>query len=242
MRSLLLLLSLPFVPFTLAIGLLACLLVLELAALLMGGSILGAEDGGPDIEPDLAALVDNFDLDAGVMPDIDSLLTASDQLHDFHASPHLPAGGLLGLGHTPLMIWLAALLLGFGLGGLALQAALVALTGTPLPVWTALPIALFAGLVFARVFSRSLASLVPSIETTATSIQFMGGLRGVVSQGIARRGAAAEVKLHDRHGNIHYLRLEPFDDDDVIAEGSTVLTVRQRLAPGSWTLRILSLD
>lgn len=48
----------------------------------------------------------------------------------------------------------------------------------------------------------------------------MGGLRGTVTQGTARAGSAAEVRLRDRHGNLHFMRCEPFHDADIIPEGA----------------------
>lgn len=240
------LLSVPFVPFSLALALLLAFLVLELVALLLGGSLFGAGDSDFDVDPAFAALADNFDLETGAAPDLDAMVSASEAMQDMSAAPaEVAAGGLaglLGLGHTTFMIWFASLLLGFGLGGFILQSAATALSGVALPVLPAAGVALLAGLAFARAFARRFARLLPSVETTATSAQFMGGLRGVVSQGIARAGSPAEVRLRDRHGNTHYIRCEPFLADEVIAEGTSVLTVRRRLGPGSWGLCILALD
>jgi hypothetical protein len=240
------LLALPFVPFTLALALLLAFLVLELLALLLGGSLLGAGDSDFEIDPAYEALAGSFDLETGAAPDLDAMASASEAMQEMSASPAgVPAGGLsglLGLGHTTFMIWFASLLLGFGLGGFILQSAATALSGAALPVVLAAGAALFAGLAFARAFARRFARLLPQVETTATSAQFMGGLRGVVSQGIARAGSPAEVRLRDRHGNIHYVRCEPFLAEEVIAEGTSVLTVRRRLGPGSWGLCILALD
>jgi hypothetical protein len=111
--------------------------------------------------------------------------------------------------------------------------------GPPLSPCVAVPIALFGALKFARGFSASFARLIPRYETTATKAQFMGGLRGVVSQGIARQGAAAEVRVRDRHGNLHHLRCEPFRATDIIPEGTEVLTLRTRLGPDHWGLRVV---
>lgn len=234
-------LTVPYLPFSLACGLLVALLLVELAALVLGGSIFTGDAGGPDLDPDLAALQADFDLDADVSPDIDALLAASDRMEALAAAPEAGPGGLaglLGLGHSPFMIWLAAALTGFGLSGLALQTASHGLGG-PLPVWLAVLIAAPLGLAFAGRVARAIARLLPRVETTATSAQFMGGLRGVVTQGTARAGSAAEVRLRDRHGNLHYFRCEPFRDADVIPEGTEVLTLRERHAKGTWRLRIL---
>ena len=233
----------PFVPFALALGLLTGLFLLELVALLVGGSLFGSgadADLDPGLDPALAA----FDLEPGEIPDIDAMTAAA------AAESPAPSGsagasgilGLLGIGATPFMIWLAALLLGFGVSGLVLQSVVTALASAPLPPGLAILATLPLGLGFARRFARSFARLLPKLETTATSVQFMGGLRGRVTQGVARTGSAAEGRLTDRHGKTHYLRCEPLLADAVIAEGREVLTVRLRTAPDKWALRIIAID
>lgn len=227
------LLSAPNLPFSLALGLLFGLLALELVALLLGASLFAPDNAVPDIGAD-----PSFDLPADAEPDVTALLAASDAA-DSGPPAEVPDGGtamsLLGLGRVPFAIWLAALLLGFGLSGLAVQAV----SGGILPAALAALPAAAAGLITARGVAGALGGLVKPNETTATGPQFMGGLRGVVTQGTARRDVAAEVRLRDRHGNIHYQRCEPFRDTDVIAEGTEVLTLRERMPAGGWRLRIL---
>ncbi|WP_227754250.1 OB-fold-containig protein [Stagnihabitans tardus] len=213
-------LSTAFLPFTFAFVLLAGLVLLELVALLLGGSLIGSDAPEVDLDPGLDA-----------EPDIDALLAGGPE------TELAPDG--FGLRGAPLIIWLAAALLGFGAAGVMIQSLAAALSA-PLPLWGALPLALVAGLGFARAFGRAFARLIPRIETTATSTQFMGGLRGIVTQGTARRGQAAEVRLRDRHGNLHHLRCEPYREDDVIPEGAEVLTIRRRAPDGSFILRIIA--
>jgi hypothetical protein len=234
-----LLFSPPFVPFALALGLLAGLFLLELVVLVLGGSLFGGEGVDADVDPGLEA----FDLEPGDIPDLQAMIAAADSEQAVPETAE-PSGlaGLLGLGATPFMIWLAALLLGFGVSGLVLQSVADAVAGAPLTPGLAVLATLPLGLGFARRFARSFARVLPKLETTATSVQFMGGLRGRVTQGVARQGSPAEVRLTDRHGNTHYLRCEPLLTDAVITEGSDVLTVRLRTAPQSWALRILALN
>ena len=241
-----LLLSVPYVPFTVALALLLAFLVLEIAALMLGGSLIGDSDADLDLDPEFDALVADFDLDADAMPDVAELIDTSETLQGITDSASGTSGatrggiaGLLGLGRAPFMIWLATLLTGFGLSGLGIQSLADTLLGAPLSVAFASLGAALIGLAVTRHFTGLFARLLPSIETTATSAQFMGGLRGVVSQGIAQRGSPAEVRLRDRHGNLHFPRCEPFADSDVIVEGTPVLTVRVRKGPGEWALRIL---
>jgi hypothetical protein len=227
------LLSGPYLPFSLALGLLFGLLALEIVALVLGTSLFAADDASPELSVDPA-----FDLPAGVEPDIAALVAASEVAGSDLVAESPSTGtamSLLGLGRVPFAIWLAALLLGFGVSGMALQA----LTGGALPGWlTALP-AGGLGLFTARGVAGALGGIVRQTETTATGPQFLGGLRGLVTQGTARRGSPAEVRLRDRHGNIHYQRCEPWRDSDVIMEGTEVITLRHRRPEGGWGLRIL---
>jgi hypothetical protein len=241
------LLSGPWLPFSLALGLLVGLLALELAALALGASLLAAGDG-PDVGPDLphqpAGADASFDLSPGTEPDIDRLLTAAEQAHAGLGRHDLAqdAGplGLLGLGRAPFGIWLAAAALGYGLSGYALQGVAQAMLGAPLGPWVAGLVALLPGAYFARRFADAFARAIPRVETSATRAQFMGGLRGVVSQGTARAGQPAEVRVRDRHGNLHFVRCEPFDRAESITEGTDVLTVRERRGPNDYHLRIVA--
>lgn len=232
------LLSGAYLPFSLSLGLLLGLLVLEIAALVLGGSLFAGGDAMPDAVPDPA-----FDLPTDAEPDMSALMAASEAAD---AAPDgATTGGtalsVLGLGRVPFAVWLASLLLGFGLGGLLVQAIAEALSGGTLAGWLAALPAAALGLATARGVSGILGGLVKQNETTATGPQFLGGLRGVVTQGTARRDHPAEVRLRDRHGNIHYQRCEPFRDSDVIPEGTEVLTLRERRPGGGWGLRIVAI-
>ena len=209
-------LSAALAPFTLALALLAGLLALELALALVGGSVLGAGAEAPD--------VDAPDLD---MPD--------------SAAPAAPsaAASALGLGRAPFLIWLAALLLGFGAGGLAIQTLASSALGAPLPALAAVPLALLPAFASARGLTGLLARIVPGTETQSVPESMLGRREGLVTQGTAARGRPAEVRVTDRHGNTHYLRAEPMQDDATIPQGRRVLVLRDRRAR-AW--RLIALD
>ena len=192
-----LLLTGPYVPFTVALALLGGLLALELALLVVGGSLLGAEVDA-----------DGAELDGGSGP-----------------------AAWLGLDEAPAMVWLAAALLGFGAAGLAVQAAAEAVAA-PLPGWLAAVPAAVAALAFARTFGRALARLIPGTESSAQTARQLARRPGRVTQGTALRGRSAEVRVTDRHGNIHYLRAEPLRDEDVIPQGSDVIVLRDPRGDG----------
>ena len=230
----------PFVPFTIALALLFGLLALELVLALVGATLLGLEaDADVDVDLDIDAPdIGELDIDFGdadphlfdfAEPELDADIDA-----DAPAMAPVSSGpaSWLGLGKVPILIWVAALLLAFGVSGVVLQNLLKLVIGTPLPAaLVAIPAAV-AGLWFARQFGAVFARLLPKTETSAMSSRHLGRRTGVVTQGIARRGKPTEVKVTDRFGNTHYLRGEPLKDDDEIPAGTEVLVLRHRIEQG----------
>lgn len=236
------LLSPPFVPFSIALGLLFGLMALELVIALLGGTILGL--GGSDTDFDL-----DMDVDAGLegLESLDGIdLDGAElefELGELGEAPDVAAaegpGDFLGISKAPTMIWVAALLLGFGLTGVVLQSVLQNLTGAAFPALMASAIAGVVGLGFAKRFARVFARLIPKSESSALSERALGRRKGIVSQGTAARGKPAEVRVTDGYGNTHYLRAEPLRDDEQIPQGSEVLVMRQARS-GDYRLIALS--
>lgn len=258
------LLSPPVVPFSLALGLLAGLLLLEIAALLAGATLLGkgASDAdleagldggleaGPDLDvgPDLSAGAEALELPSPAdlaQMDTGGLEAADLGLDGATPTTPLAAGGLaaaLGLGRVPFLIWLAAVLAGFGLSGYLLQSLSAQLFGAPLPaVLAALPAAAL-GLAFARLYGRALARLIPRTESSVRSKAMLNRKRGVVSQGTARAGQPAEVRVSDSFGNLHFIRAEPLDRREAIPAGTEVLVLRILQGAERGTFRIVPLS
>lgn len=228
----------PYVPFTLALALLFGLLALEIVLGLLGGTLLGlGADADMDVDLDLDVDmpdVGDLDIDFGdadphlfdfVEPEVDAELPEADT----------PTGGpaeWLGIGKMPVLIWIAALLLGFGVTGFAIQSFIASILSFPLPPILAVFPAALIGIWFAKTFGRTFARLLPKTETSAMSERHLGRRTGVVTQGTARRGSPSEVKVKDHHGNTHYLRGEPLKDDDEIPAGTEVLVLRHRFEEG----------
>lgn len=136
--------------------------------------------------------------------------------------------GWLHLGKVPFLILLGIFLAGFSLSGYAIQSFSKAMVGGLLPAWLACIPALFAGVASVSGLGGLLARIVPSDETTAVSEQSFVGRAGVVTQGVARDGVAAEVKVRDIHGRAHYVRVEPDIPTDKFEEGVAVLLVKKQ--------------
>lgn len=232
-------------PFAVSLGLLLGLFVLELVFLLLGGSLITSEapdadlslPDAPDLEdfdlPELSA--DGVDLAEYDIADLGDVSTEVEAVAPGSAGPL----GWLGIGKAPFIVWLATFLLAFGLSGAALQIAALRGFGALMPALGAGVLALPAGALFARTFAAGFARLVPQSESTALSERSLGRRRGVVSQGTAKQGNPAQVRVLDGHGNFHYLRAEPLEKDAEIAQGTEVLVLRN-LRDGGYRILPLS--
>ncbi len=232
------LLSPPVLPFSFALGLLAGLLILEIAALLLGGTLFGkaAEAGDLDAGMDAGAVgfepasvpssLDLSQADMGAVDLSDLDLGASDGAPGVATAQGGSLGAMLGLGKVPFLIWLAAALAGFGLSGYLVQSLAAQVFGASLPAVLAVLPAGFVGVWFARGYGRVLARLIPASESSVRSKAMLNRRRGVVSQGVARQGHPAEIRVQDGFGNLHYIRAQPLDQREQIAAGTEVLVLR----------------
>lgn len=205
-------------PFASALAVVFGLFLLEILSLLLGSTVLGFGGETLDIDADMEADFDlSSDLDADA-PDIGD------------AGVNSPSGllGWLGIRDVPFLIWLVCFLTMFGLSGLILQSAITGVLGAPLPALIASGIALVPAATLTRFLTGWVAALMPKTETSAMRKRFLGGHRGVISQGTATRGKPAEAKIKDRFGNTHYLRVEPLYDADVFPQGTDITLIRKR--------------
>jgi membrane protein implicated in regulation of membrane protease activity len=125
--------------------------------------------------------------------------------------------GWLGVGRVPLLMLLVVFLALFGLAGLAIQQF-----AGPLSLWIAVPAAVAAALPLTGLGARGLARIMPGDESTAVGLDELVGRRGTITIGTARRGSPAQARVSDVHGQVHYVMVEPYDDDHSIGQGETV--------------------
>ena len=148
--------------------------------------------------------------------------------HDVDIDVHSTFLDWLGLGaQIPILIWLTCLLACFSLTGFALQQIVTEIFGAPLWWPIAAGIALLVGGILNGFVSGLFARFVPTFESTAISSDELVRLRGTICEGQARRGFPARAKVVDQHRQVHYVMVEPHNDDDVIASGETGLLVRR---------------
>lgn len=208
-------------PFAVALAVVTGLFILEILSALLGGTLLGIGTDAPDVDVEI-----DFDLTAEVEAgiDLDAGIGEADIAGD---SP----GGIftwIGARDVPFLIWLVSFLTMFGLFGLILQSAVSGLIGSPLPALAAAAVVFMPALAVTRVIANWVALIMPKTETTAMRMRHLGGRHGTITQGTAARGKPAEIKIKDRHDNIHYLRVEPLHDDDTFPQGSDVTLIRKR--------------
>ena len=210
-------------PFTMALALVAGLLVLEVVMSLIGLSLMGE---GPDADIGDADFDAGFDAEVGADLDGAAEIDGADLDPDADLSAADSSGGLsawLGFGEVPFILWAAGMLTAFGTSGYLLQTGATAALGVTLPLAAAVPLCLPPTVMAGRWFARTLARIVPKTETTAINRRSLGGRRGVIAQGTARRGAPAQARVRDGHGNFHYVRVEPVDDGASYPQGTEVL-------------------
>lgn len=146
--------------------------------------------------------------------------------------PDMPEGleqalGWLHLGRVPILVLLILFSAGFSVSGYVVQAVAGALSGSLLPWWLASLPAALAGMCCVRAIGGLLARVLRDNGTTAVSEQSLVGRTGVVTQGIARTGMAAQTKVRDANGGLHYVLVEPDIAAETFAEGDSVLLVRK---------------
>lgn len=133
----------------------------------------------------------------------------------------------LGIGRVPLSIVLVAFLAIFGTIGLLLQQAAAALIGGPLSGWVAAPLAAILALPATGVAARGLARVLPGDETSAIELEELLGRAAVVTIGRAEHGSPARARVEDRHGQVHFVMVEPDRPGPVFHEGDPVLLARR---------------
>ena len=113
------------------------------------------------------------------------------------------------------------------MSGYTIQGMSHALIGIFLPVWLATLPALLAGFSVASGLGTLLAKIVPKDESTAVSELSLIGRAGVIVRGIATNELAAEAKVRDIYGHVHYVMVQPDIDEEIFNEGSAVLLVKK---------------
>jgi hypothetical protein len=215
------------IPFTSALLVMLGLLVFEIIALVNG---LGLND-----------LVDDFIVSNVDMPDdlfdvgSDLSMDAPDDLSTGIEGSGAPEGGSvigrvlawLYIGRVPVLMVLIVFLTVFSIFGLMAQSILRESVGFALPGVIAAPAVFFLSLPLVRWCTGGLARVLPKDETSAISTRTFIGRTAIVVGGTARHGLPAQARLTDQFGTIHYVLVEPEENNEILENGSLVLLVRR---------------
>jgi hypothetical protein len=132
----------------------------------------------------------------------------------------------INVGRLPLLMLIVVFLFAFGMTGLIGQRLVAALVGAPAAWWLASPLAFAVALPATRVFGRLVARVMPRDETTAVSRDSLVGRVAAIVTGEARAASAAQARVRDAHGQVHYIMVEPDNAEDVFVQGASVVLVR----------------
>lgn len=210
-------------PFSIALGLMMLIAVMEGLGMMFGASISSTVDGlMPDVDVDVDVDID-IDVDADLDfdgPEIDG--------------PSLDGvGGLtaaldwLRFGRVPVLILLLIFLCAFGLSGLVIQSMVKGLTGWLLPGILAAAPAFAIALPAVHLGGRGFERLFPKAETYVVSQASFIGEVATVTLGTAEIGKPAQAKLTDRFDRTHYIQVEPDEPGATFETGNQVLLVRR---------------
>ena len=144
-----------------------------------------------------------------------------------HIDSHPDLLSWLGVGRLPLLMLLVVFLAVFGTVGLIGQQAIHDTTGHLLGPLYAIPAAIGAALPLTGLAARGLARVLPSDETTAIELDDLVGEVARIVTGRAAAGFPARARVDDRHGQAHYVMVEPNNPDETFTEGEAILIVRR---------------
>lgn len=183
----------------------------------------------PDNVPFVAALVLMLLIGAVEALGLGGGLAAGEGIEGLDGDVNVETPSLLSwinVGRLPLLMLVVVFLFGFGMTGLIGQRVVAAVIGQPGPWFLAAPLAFAVALPVTRVFGRGVARIMPRDETTAVSRDSLVGRVAVIVTGEAAQASAAQARVRDEHGQVHYVMVEPDNAADVFAQGSSVLLVR----------------
>lgn len=208
-------------PFTIALLVMAFIALLEIAGLLFGVAFSELVDSAlpeieGDLDADLAGSGGGLDIDAPAAPDAVS------------AGPFSKLLSWLCVGRVPILILLAAFLIGFGLSGLIVQEVVESILGFYLPGLLVSVIAIAVALPVARHLGLIIARLMPKEETDAVARASFIGQVAVIIRGNAKIDLPAEAKLKDIAGTTQYILVAPDSADEELPQGTEVLIVEKK--------------
>ncbi|MBT3136657.1 YqiJ family protein [Alteromonas sp. ALT199] len=133
----------------------------------------------------------------------------------------------LNINKVPFLIYLVVLLTLFGLIGLILNGITASVLSFTLPALMSVPLAFLIGLLITAKTVKIFASVLPSVESSAVNSEDFIGSVAEITIGKASRGNPAEAKFTDHYSQPHFVLVEPFEDEELFAQGERVILVQK---------------
>lgn len=200
-------------PFAISLAVMLVFTVLEIISASFG---MGFSEMVDSILPE-------FDADIDVDADADIHVGASDG--NFDSLVKLLAW--FRVGEVPVVMLFIVFLTGFGLSGLMVQYVSVSLLGIYVPTIIATGIGIIASIPVVRICGGLLGKYMPKDETYAVSEKSFYGMMATVTLGTAEPGKPAQAKIRDKHGQTHYILVEPDKPGERFATGEQAIVVKQ---------------
>lgn len=158
-----------------------------------------------------------------------SLLGLSDDAGD------LTSDGLMGsefaswlsINKVPFLIWFIVFLSWFCALGFLLNGITGSLLSITLPIFVSVAIASVLALFTTSKTALAIASLLPSIQTSAQANDDFVGAVATITIGNASKNNPAEAKFTDRFSQPHYVLVEPIEDSVLFKQGEAVILVKK---------------
>ena len=142
----------------------------------------------------------------------------------------------LYLGRVPLFVWLIIFLTIYALTGFILQSIFHPFTADFFSAWIIAPACLFISMPVVRYSTMIMAKILPQDETTAIYSKELIGRTAVIILGEAKINSPAEAKVKDQFGQMHYVLVEP-EQNEIFHQGqSVVLTQKTKIGFQAITL------
>ena len=133
----------------------------------------------------------------------------------------------LNINKVPFLIYLIVLLTIFGLVGLIINGITASVFSFTLPALMSVPLAFFVGLLVTAKTVKIIAGVLPSVESSAVNSEDFIGSVAEITIGKASRGNPAEAKFTDHYSQPHFVLVEPFEDEELFAQGERVILVQK---------------
>lgn len=192
-------------PFSVALGVVVALALLEVLTLVLGFALSSVIDSALDLDHGIDIHAD-FDHDG--VPDAPVVMQALDWFN---------------VGAVPLMILLIIGAAGFGMTGLTIQS----ISGNAFNPWIVCIPAFLGGLAAVKLCGGVAKKFVFREFTEAVSNDSMLGSQATITIGGTQKGHPTQAKLKDKFGQTHYVLVEPLRDLDTFELGATVILVQR---------------